>query len=130
MKSGSDLKQASDPSLYFGVPFRWPRDTCQYLQQGALAGPVSSNQPNHLALLHLKRNVPQCPKNRILVLGAPAKGSLDRVRQSISQRSGSLQFSDMESLAQLLNLYYRLTHPPIPSRHPKYRPFETSVRPS
>ncbi len=73
METGSDLEQASDPSANLCPPLRRGRDPREELQQSRLPRTVMSDHAEHLALRHLKRDVPQGPDLLVVVPVWPAR---------------------------------------------------------
>src|ERR1700752_1943012 len=68
VKAGTNFKQASYASSDPDSTFRWFRDPAQNLQQGGLPRAISSDDTDHVPLLHFKRHVFEGPEilNRIL----------------------------------------------------------------
>src|SRR5215212_5048357 len=62
MKSGAHLKQTCDPSFDSHFSRCWLRDSRQDLEQCRFSGPISTDNSDHFAFLHLKRNVAESPQ--------------------------------------------------------------------
>src|SRR5262249_9004088 len=61
VKAGADLEQRSEPAVKFRHAPRWFRDPRQDLEQRALACPVPSDDPDHLAGRDRERDVVEGP---------------------------------------------------------------------
>src|SRR4030095_2190904 len=61
MKPGADLEQATDTAEQLHAPRRRLRDPRDDLEQRALAGAVPADHAQHLAVLHVERDVAERP---------------------------------------------------------------------
>ena len=68
VEAGAHLEQAGDAALDLDPPAGGGGDAREDLEQGALAGAVAPDDPQHLALLDFERNVLERPE-RLTVAG-------------------------------------------------------------
>src|SRR2546427_33895 len=61
MKSCANLEERADPPRQLGLSYGGRRNASQDFQQSALTRPVAADYAEHLALIHLERNIPQRP---------------------------------------------------------------------
>ena len=62
MKPGPEFENGADPAGDFNFSAARGQRTGQDLEQGALAGPIPTDQSEYLATAKLERDVSQCPK--------------------------------------------------------------------
>ena len=103
MEAGSHLQQASDPTTDLSAAARRRRDPGEDLEQRRLARAVAADDAEHLALLHLERDVPERPD--LLVVDSvvsPGEAPSGRGERVAKRPVGALQLADPVALRKLL----------------------------
>jgi hypothetical protein len=114
VEAGADLEQRADPPAQLGAALRRLGDPREQLQERALAGAVRADQAEHLALLHLERDVAERPDVAVLGLllaGGAADGrpreperGVHRVRDHVPERAVRLELADLVALAEAVRV--------------------------
>src|SRR5262249_44945176 len=118
MKSGADLEKASDPPAQPRPTFGGLRDAAENLEQRALASPMSSDDTDSLAFLHLEADIFQRPE----FLDFVALNNLSAVEQiyRLTQEISRLSSNDVPQRRIMLSLSGLVTDQ-IPFRQFFYR---------
>src|SRR5450631_3994737 len=113
MKPRAHFEQRTNSSENLSSALGRVGDSRKDLQQGALAGSVSSNDPDHVTMLDLKGQVLDCP-NPILALRIPVRLTLERIGNALGQRvtQGSilLLLSDLIALTKSFSTNCDIAH--------------------
>jgi hypothetical protein len=116
VESRPHLQEAGHPSVQHGPPPGGLGYPGQDLQQRALAGAVAPDYPQHLAVLHLKRDVPQSPDRVFLAVGGTpealqaAHRSRGRIHDGLAEGAPLHAAGDAVLLRNALNDYGGLAH--------------------
>jgi hypothetical protein len=125
MKPCAHFEQAGDTAFNADPSLSRFGDAAQYLQQGALAGAVPTNDANDIALFYLKGNVFECPellssrsanirvaRLRMEELLRPAPGRTKGIFEAVPQGIPSVALvTDEVSLGQVFDGYDGVGHP-------------------